>query len=118
MSTRSYRLYLVAAACAPLLSAAVSAAAQVTDAGARSLAATCFTCHGTDGRSAGGVPPSLAGMDRAYLVRQMQAFKAGTRPATLMHQYARGYSDAELDQIAAYFAAARHAPAAPSATSY
>ena len=27
---------------------------------ARNLASACFTCHGTDGRSVGGIPPSLA----------------------------------------------------------
>jgi cytochrome c553 len=35
----------------------------------------------------------------------MAAFKAGTRSATIMHQLAKGYSDAQIAQIAAYFAA-------------
>jgi cytochrome c553 len=72
---------------------------------ARSLAATCFTCHGTDGRSVGGVPPSLAGQNRDYLLRQLQEFRDGKRPATVMHQYARGYTDEQLNLIAGYFAA-------------
>ena len=49
--------------------------------------------------------PGLAGMPAAYLVEQLKAFKAGTRPATVMHQLAKGYSDAQVDQIAAYYAA-------------
>jgi len=73
---------------------------------ARSLAATCFTCHGTDGRSVGGVPPSLAGQNRDYLLKQMQEFRDGKRPATIMHQHAKGYTDEQLNLIAAYFAAA------------
>jgi sulfide dehydrogenase cytochrome subunit len=36
---------------------------------------------------------------------QLKAFKAGTRPATVMHQLSKGYSDAQIEQIAAYFAA-------------
>lgn len=85
--------------------------AQPTDTTARSLAATCFSCHGTDGRSVGGVPPALAGRDRAELVQQMNDFKTGKRPATIMHQHAKGYTDAQIEQIAGYFAAVRPAPA-------
>jgi len=72
---------------------------------ARSLAATCFTCHGTDGRSVGGVPPSLAGQNKDYLLKQLQEFRAGKRPATIMHQLAKGYTDEQLNLIAGYFAA-------------
>ncbi|MES2685801.1 MAG: c-type cytochrome [Pseudomonadota bacterium] len=72
----------------------------------RSLAATCANCHGTDGRAVQGssVLP-LAGMDKNYLATQMKAFKAGTRPATVMHQISKGYSDAQIDILASYFAA-------------
>ncbi|WP_395055595.1 c-type cytochrome [Polaromonas sp.] len=72
----------------------------------RSLAATCANCHGTDGRAVQGSSVlSLAGMDKNYLVAQMQAFKSGTRPATVMHQISKGYSDAQIDIMASYFAA-------------
>jgi sulfide dehydrogenase cytochrome subunit len=72
----------------------------------RSLAATCANCHGTDGRAVQGssVLP-LAGLDKSYLVAQMQAFKTGARPATVMHQISKGYSDAQIDILAGYFAA-------------
>ena len=71
-----------------------------------SLAATCANCHGTDGKAvAGSQVVSLAGLDQNYLVTQMQAFKAGTRPATVMHQISKGYSDSQIDSIATYFAA-------------
>jgi cytochrome subunit of sulfide dehydrogenase len=72
----------------------------------QSLAATCANCHGTNGRAVDGASvPGLAGMPAGYIVEQMKAFKAGTRPATVMHQLAKGYSDAQIDTIAAYFAA-------------
>lgn len=72
----------------------------------KSLAATCANCHGTAGQAvAGSANVSLAGLDKDYLVTQMKAFKSGARPATVMHQLAKGYSDAQIDSMAAYFAA-------------
>jgi cytochrome c553 len=47
----------------------------------------------------------LAGLDKAYHVVQMTAFKNGTRPATIMHQLSKGYSDAQIETLATYFAA-------------
>jgi cytochrome c553 len=61
-------------------------------------------CHGTTGHSVGGNEP-LAGMRKEDLVRKMKDFQSGARPATVMHQISKGYSDAQIDQIAAYFAA-------------
>ena len=72
----------------------------------KSLAATCANCHGTNGRAVeGSSVVSIAGLDKAYMVAQMKAFKAGTRPATIMHQLSKGYSDAQIETLAAYFAA-------------
>ena len=71
---------------------------------ARNLAASCANCHGTDGKSAGVMPP-LAGLDKNYIILQMQDFKHGKRPATIMHQLAKGYSDAQIELMAEYFAA-------------
>ena len=72
----------------------------------RSLAAACATCHGTDGRAVpGSAVASLAGRPRDDLLAQLRAFREGSRPATVMPQIAKGYSDAQLQQLAAYFAA-------------
>ena len=62
--------------------------------GVRSLAANCAACHGTNGISAGGAIPGLAGMNKEYFLNQLTAFKEGKREATVMHQIAKGYSDA------------------------
>jgi cytochrome c553 len=35
----------------------------------------------------------------------MRAFRDGKRPATVMHQIAKGYSDAQIESLAAWFAA-------------
>ena len=70
----------------------------------KALAATCANCHGTAGQAvAGSANATLAG--RSDIAAQMQAFKSGARPATVMHQLAKGYSDAQINAIAAYFAA-------------
>ena len=99
----SFTLSLAAAlACLPVIAQEIPA---------RSLAANCFTCHGTDGNSVGGVPPSLAGRPSGELFQIMKDFQAGKRPATIMHQQARGYTDAQLQAIANYFAAVKPAPA-------
>jgi cytochrome subunit of sulfide dehydrogenase len=72
----------------------------------RSLAATCANCHGTNGKAQdGSAVVSLAGLPKDYIVAQMKAFKDGSRPATIMHQLSKGYSDAQIEQIAGYFAA-------------
>lgn len=72
----------------------------------RTLAATCANCHGTDGRAApGSAVPGLAGRPKEDIVAQLQAFRSGARPATIMQQLAKGYSDAQIAQIAGYFAA-------------
>ena len=71
----------------------------------QSLAATCAACHGTYGRAESGPDvPVLAGMPAQELVRQMNEFKSGARPATVMQQISKGYSEAQIEQIARYFA--------------
>jgi cytochrome subunit of sulfide dehydrogenase len=95
-------LLAVLLATAPLASTAQSPDLLYT----RSLAANCSNCHGTDGRTvATSNVPGLAGMPRDYMLRQLQAFRDGTRPATVMHQITKGFTPAQLEQIAAYFAA-------------
>jgi cytochrome c553 len=72
---------------------------------AQRLAAPCAICHGTQGRAATADVAALAGRPREYLAAQMRAFRDGTRPATVMHQIAKGYTDPQIDALAAWFAA-------------
>ena len=84
---------------------AAGASAQTLDAlQVRGLAASCSACHGTNGHAQPGMI-SLAGNPSQLTVQKMQDFKAGRTSATVMHQLAKGYNDAEINAIAAYFAA-------------
>ena len=88
-----------------MLAAAAAAAffaAPVAADPARNLAAACANCHGTDGRSLGGVP-SLAGESKAKLLQSLREFRDGKKPATIMHQIAKGYNDAQLEALSDYF---------------
>jgi cytochrome c553 len=80
-----------------------SAPAFAENAAPNYFIANCFNCHGTDGKATGAIPP-LAGLDKAYFIQQIAAFKSGTRPATAMHQLAKGYTDEEIARAADYFA--------------
>lgn len=72
----------------------------------RALAATCAQCHGTEGQAvAGQALVRLAGLPKEHLLTQLLAFRTGQRPATVMHQITRGYSQEQLEELAAFFAA-------------
>lgn len=71
----------------------------------RALAATCAHCHGTDGRAVEGEATiRLAGLPADYTLTQLLAFRSGQRPATIMHQITKGYSQEQLESLATYFA--------------
>jgi cytochrome subunit of sulfide dehydrogenase len=77
---------------------------NLTAKGVRGLAANCAACHGTQGRAAPGASvPGLAGRGKDEIAAMMAQFKSGQRPATVMHQIAKGYSDDEIAAMADYF---------------
>ena len=108
------RLRLRLSFAAALLAASLPSASQqpapafaepnLTANGVRDMGASCAACHGTGGRPArDSAVPALAGRPRDEIVQAMAQFKDGKRPATVMHQIAKGYSDAEIAAIAEYF---------------
>jgi len=70
----------------------------------RGMAAACASCHGTYGIAQPGME-SLAGQPKEDLLKKMLDFKSGKKPATLMHQLSKGYTDEQLEQLAGYFSA-------------
>jgi len=80
-----------------------AALAQADAVVGRHVAANCANCHGTNGIAKGAMP-SLAGQKKEYIAEQMRAFRDGKRPATLMHQIAKGYTDAQVEAVAEFFA--------------
>ena len=65
----------------------------------RNLAATCVTCHGKGSTGTG----TLDGMPKAQMMQTMKDFKSGARPATLMHQLSKGYTEQQVELIGEYF---------------
>lgn len=73
---------------------------------ARNLAATCANCHGTNGHAVKGAGmDALAGMEKSKALQKLADFRSGAKPATIMHKISKGYTEEQLDLIAAYFAA-------------
>ena len=67
-------------------------------------AASCSGCHPASTRVASPVP-RLAGLDRAAIVKAMQDFRSGQRAGTVMDRIAKGFTDDEIQAIAAWYAA-------------
>jgi cytochrome subunit of sulfide dehydrogenase len=89
-----------------LLPVLQAAAADTPSLHTRALAATCAHCHGTEGRAVQGeAMVRLAGLKEDFILTQLLAFRTGQRPATIMHQITRGYSQEQLAEVAKYFAA-------------
>lgn len=84
------------------LSVASTASAQAPST-ARDIASTCANCHGSNGVSRG-VVPSLAGQPKADVATKMLEFKQNKRPGTIMPQIAKGFTDEQIDAVAAWFA--------------
>ena len=95
-------LTLALLAALAVLSAARAQSPEENARAARYLAANCANCHGTTG-TAQGAMPSLAGQPKSFIVEQFKAFRDGKRPATIMHQLAKGYSDQQIELVADYF---------------
>ena len=97
MSLRALAVAAVAVAVSDLTSA------QVDSNRARNLAATCTSCHGTNGVSQCELK-SLAAVPKADIVNKLRDFKSGRESGTVMPQLAKGYTDEQIDLIADWFA--------------
>ncbi len=87
-----------------LASAAMSVQAGGDPAAGKAKAAACTGCHGAKGISGNPLWPNLAGQKEAYLIKQMKGFRDGKREDPMMAPMAKGLSDTDIANIAAYYA--------------
>ncbi|HID00172.1 MAG TPA: cytochrome c [Piscirickettsiaceae bacterium] len=66
---------------------------------------SCVGCHGVDGNSTSPIFPKLAGQHAAYLENALKAYRDGFRRNDMMNRFAKGLSDQDIKEIAAYYAA-------------
>lgn len=86
------------------LASAANVATAADVAAGKAKAASCAGCHGANGISAVPTYPNLAGQKEAYLVKQMKAFKDGSRKDPTMNAMSKPLSDADMANISAYYA--------------
>lgn len=79
------------------------------------LARTCNGCHGVNGVSAGTTIPSIGGLPRDYLRTVMKQWKYDERDSVTMGRIIKGFSDDDIDALAAYFARKPWVPVRQSA---
>lgn len=107
------RLRHVLAAAVLAAAFCVSAPVRAQDAargGAIAEARHCAACHGPGGVSPVPLMPSLAGQQPQFLLLQLILFREGLRQVPAMAEPVRGLTDAEIEDLAAYFAAYPSAP--------
>jgi len=80
-----------------------SALAGDVEAG-RIKSAMCASCHGVNGISMSPLWPNLAGQKEQYLIKQIKAFRDGTRQDPMMAPMVAALSDADIENLAAYSA--------------
>lgn len=103
-SSKAHGAARIVAALTVVVLCAAPVAAQDLEAG-RKAALACQNCHGMDGLSRLPEAPHLAGQPEIYLVRALRQFRSGERKNELMNISARGLSDEEIRNLAAYYAA-------------
>lgn len=95
------KLMLAATSVTALFSMNVNAADV---AAGKAKAAMCAACHGPAGISAIPTYPNLAGQKEQYLLQQLKNFKSGDRKNPIMAPMAMGLTDADMANLAAYYA--------------
>jgi sulfide dehydrogenase cytochrome subunit len=89
-----------------VLAALAVAAPSMAGAAAPPGASSCAGCHSEAGRPNVAIP-SIHGQQAAEIIAAMRAYRAGERPASVMDRIAKGFSDEEIQAIAAWISAQR-----------
>ena len=86
----------------------VGANAHAADAEAgKKKSEACAGCHGMGGKSNNPMYPSLKGQQQMYLVKAIKAYRDGQREDPMMSNFAKALSDADIDDLAAYYSGAK-----------
>jgi cytochrome c553 len=84
--------------------ALLGAPSQAADAQAgRAKAQMCSVCHGQNGMATLPDAPNLAGQPAGYLAQQLKHYRDGSRKHEVMTLMAKPLSDADIDNLAAWF---------------
>ncbi len=104
MAGSAFRFALASTALGLLLALPGPNGAQAGDpALGRQKAKMCQTCHGIDGLARIPSAPHIAGESQIYIVTQLKAFRSGKRSHEIMSVIARQLSDADIDNLAAWY---------------
>jgi cytochrome c553 len=79
----------------------------------RRKAVACAVCHGPQGLSVAIDAPHLAGQPAMYLNKQLRAYRSGARQHEVMSVMAKPLSDADIDDLAAWFSSLKVSVQAP-----
>jgi len=64
----------------------------------------CHACHGPTGKSVQPIYPNLGGQHADYMVKALQEYRDGTRQNAIMNGFAANLSDADIEDISAWYA--------------
>jgi cytochrome c553 len=85
--------------CLPALAFSAGNAAE-----GQNKSAVCHACHGATGMSAQPIYPNLGGQHQDYLSKTLYSFRDGSRQNAIMNGFAANLSDADIADIAAWYA--------------
>lgn len=89
---------------AALMSIGVAQAADGDPELGRTKSTTCTACHGPDGRGTAPIYPVLAGQHEEYLAYALRQYRSGERDNAIMAGFATTLSDADIADLAAWYA--------------
>ena len=95
--------YIIGAGLLAAVALGVQPARAADAAAGKQKAALCAVCHGLDGIAKNPDAPNLAGDNANYITKQLHAFQAGTRQDEQMTIVAKGLSEDDIANVAAWY---------------
>jgi cytochrome c553 len=88
-----------------VLSLAAAPAALAGDGATPEKVTVCAACHGADGKATLPIYPHLAGQYSNYIEQALREYRSGARKNPVMAAQATALTDADIRELAAYYAA-------------